>query len=304
MSFINDYKYLDNSQRRFFIFDSKANHGVYEDLDFKEYHWDRTRFNKVRTGDFFLYRRPQKASEVKNQFYIYGAGIVGSLVDSTKEINRIKPVFANIEHGEKFIDPILQSDLETFRWEFKDRKDTWEHFFQQYGMNQITEGDFWNLMNLAETEFVENEVVESKLKQDVLQYRVENKKAEVNVRGSDQSEFSRKVKLNYQYRCAITGISKKEFLVASHIIPWAENENHRKNPNNGICLSSLLDKAFDKGYIAFDEKYKLCISAQAMGDPFLFAYLIQYKGKKINIPKEYLPDLNFLNWHYENIFLK
>ena len=36
-----------------------------------------------------------------------------------------------------------------------------------------------------------------------------------------------------------------KLLVASHIIPWSENKEERLNPTNGICLSSLYDKAFD-----------------------------------------------------------
>jgi putative restriction endonuclease len=50
---------------RFFIFDSKNDHLIYGDKDFDEYHWDQARNNRPRVGDFFLYRRPQKASEVK-----------------------------------------------------------------------------------------------------------------------------------------------------------------------------------------------------------------------------------------------
>jgi putative restriction endonuclease len=48
--------------------------------------------------------------------------------------------------------------------------------------------------------------------------------------------------------------------VASHILPWAKNEEERLNPENGICLSSLHDKAFDKGYISINQKFEILIS--------------------------------------------
>src|SRR5690606_41470708 len=59
---------------------SKSDHLVYEDRDFKKYHWDQSKYNRVREGDFFLYRRPQKASEIKNQFYLYGAGRIAKII--------------------------------------------------------------------------------------------------------------------------------------------------------------------------------------------------------------------------------
>ncbi len=41
-----------------------------------------------------------------------------------------------------------------------------------------------------------------------------------------------------------------DLLIASHIIPWADGTPTQKlNPENGICLSALYDKAFDRGLI-------------------------------------------------------
>lgn len=76
----------------------------------------------------------------------------------------------------------------------------------------------------------------------------------------NQSLFREKVLSNYEYKCALTGIYIKSLLVASHIIPWAKNKQERLNPSNGICLSSLYDAAFDKGYIGFDQNYKTVLS--------------------------------------------
>ena len=148
------FQQLDLTDTRFFIFDSKSDHLVYEDRDFKEYHWDQSKYNRVREGDFFLYRRPQKASEIKNQFYLYGAGRIAKIIATNAipqnhQKRQTKPVFAEVIDGIRFIDPILQSDLEDFQWTFKPRGNTWAHFFQQYGMNEITADDFWRLLKLA-----------------------------------------------------------------------------------------------------------------------------------------------------------
>lgn len=66
----------------------------------------------------------------------------------------------------------------------------------------------------------------------------------------NQNVFRSMMLANYNTTCAITGITVPELLVASHIVPWAENEQERLNPENGICLSSLYDKAFDQGLIS------------------------------------------------------
>lgn len=309
MSSLLDFQKVELDDARFFIFDSKSDHLVYGDQDFKEYHWDRAKYNKVCTGDFFLYRRPQKASEIKNQFYLYGAGRIGQLIEVPNapipSKTRQKPVYATIEQSIAFENPILQSDLENFQWRFKTRGSTWEHFFQQYGMNEIHADDFWRLLEIGAqaNNYREFEASQTHVEQDVAHYYVGDKRANVKIRGAEQREFALKVKLNYQYQCAISGIKTKDFLVASHIIPWSENYEQRTNPRNGICLSSLLDKAFDTGFITLDEQFRVCIAHQVKQDPSLWAYLKHYKGQRLQVPKSYQPDQSFLAWHRQHVFL-
>lgn len=308
MSSLLDFYKVELGDARFFILDSKSDHLVYGDLDFEEYHWDRAKFNKVRPGDFFLYRRPQKASEIKNQFYIYGAGRIGQMIEvsnaSGPDKVRQKPVYATIEQGIAFENPILQSDLENFQWSFKTRGPTWEYFFQQYGMNEIHADDFWRLLNIGvQGNTYKFNASQTRVEQEVADYFVEDKRAHVKIRGVEQREFALKVKLNYQYQCAISGIKTKDFLVASHIIPWSENYAQRTNPRNGICLSSLLDKAFDTGFMTIDEKFKVCIANKALHDQSLYIYLKQYEGQRLQVPKSYQPDQNFLAWHRQHVFL-
>ncbi len=105
----------------------------------------------------------------------------------------------------------------------------------------------------------------------------------------NQSVFRQIVIANYAGKCAISGINIRELLVASHIIPWAKNENERLNPENGICLSTLYYTAFDKGFIGLNDKYEILISKelkQYEREPFystIFGYLTKkyYSSVKI-----------------------
>ncbi len=63
----------------------------------------------------------------------------------------------------------------------------------------------------------------------------------------------------WDYRCAVTGGGL--LLTASHIKPWRVSSNEeRLDPFNGICLSPLYDRAFDKGYITFNPNGALELS--------------------------------------------
>ena len=40
-----------------------------------------------------------------------------------------------------------------------------------------------------------------------------------------------------------------KLVITSHIVPWCEDSQNRLNPQNGLCLSALHDRAFDQGLI-------------------------------------------------------
>lgn len=120
--------------------------------------------------------------------------------------------------------------------------------------------------------------------------------------------FFRKIVLsNYNYKCALTQIDLSELLVASHIIPWAENEKERLNPENGICLSSLYDKAFDCGLISFTDKGLVLFSnrlSNNVGKEYYNKYFLPIKGQCLDHPTKYPINPLFLEWHRDNIFNK
>ena len=129
-------------------------------------------------------------------------------------------------------------------------------------------------------------------------------------RRKGQDYFRRMILTNYDCRCALTGIDIPELLLASHIIPWRDksHKEERLNPCNGICLSALYDKAFDKGLITFSpDDYTVCISS-ALREYETKEYYDRHFGciieRKITLPAEYLPDREFLAYHRDFIFQK
>ncbi len=67
-------------------------------------------------------------------------------------------------------------------------------------------------------------------------------------------------------RCALTEISVRDILTASHIIPWAEDEALRLEGTNGVLLCAHLDRLFDRHLISFDEEGRLIGSRRLNAD--------------------------------------
>jgi len=137
----------------------------------------------------------------------------------------------------------------------------------------------------------------------------ENLKGDVKLREVktrvNQNIFRQIVIANYSVKCAISGIDIPDLLVASHIIPWAENEEHRLNPENGLCLSSLYDKAFDKGYIGINHNFEIILSTflkKKNKEEYFAKFFSPFDGKKIILPRKYHPNKNFLQYHLDTIF--
>ncbi|WP_017668048.1 HNH endonuclease [Sandarakinorhabdus sp. AAP62] len=75
-----------------------------------------------------------------------------------------------------------------------------------------------------------------------------------------QEFFRRAVLGNFNNHCCATGIAIPRLLVASHIVPWADDRYNRLNPANGLCLAATHDKAFDAGLITLDNDFRWEIS--------------------------------------------
>ena len=121
-----------------------------------------------------------------------------------------------------------------------------------------------------------------------------------------QAFFRKAVLASYEGRCCVTGLSAQRLLVASHIVPWADDLKNRLNPRNGLCLSSLHDKAFDAGLMTLSADYRIVMSqaANSLADePFAASGLLAYAGQKIRLPAKFTPDEAFLAHHRTRIFL-
>lgn len=153
----------------------------------------------------------------------------------------------------------------------------------------------------------EDKTIEDKFS-DVLQ-GIEHLKGEYKVREVktrvNQNIFRQIVIANYSGKCAVSGIDILDLLVASHIIPWSKSEEERLNPENGICLSPLYDRAFDKGFIGINEKFEIVLSNELKKkskEEYHEKYFASLFGSKIILPKKYYPKKDFLQYHLDTIF--
>jgi putative restriction endonuclease len=195
-------------------------------------------------------------------------------------------------------------------------------YHQERGIRGLTGGikqvePIWNefISNKAELLFesekilasLENKTLETKFA-DILS-GTENLKGETKLREVktrvNQNVFRQIVLANYNTKCAISGIDLPDLLVASHIIPWAKNEEERLNPENGICLSALYDRAYDKGLIGITDKYQIIISLVLKSNDNKGYYPLNFgslNGTILNLPQKYLPKKEFLQFHLDTVF--
>ncbi len=129
-------------------------------------------------------------------------------------------------------------------------------FFVEYVRNLETlhafgqsQQDFAILEEVTRMEIVPNaEVIQqvSQPRQEVVQ--AISKKQRNN-------SFRARVLRAYNYRCAFSGIQLR-LVDAAHIVP-VSYETSTDETSNGIALSSIHHKAYDKGLITFNEKYQI-----------------------------------------------
>lgn len=129
-------------------------------------------------------------------------------------------------------------------------------------------------------------------------YYAENIPTQTTRRQGHQ-DFASLIKENYNYECAICGITEPEFLVAAHISRWADDEENRINPANGMCLCALHDRAFEYGYIAIDDALRVVISSKLSQNSPLYSMLKTHENSELKKPLSNEPSLKFLKKHRE-----
>jgi putative restriction endonuclease len=122
----------------------------------------------------------------------------------------------------------------------------------------------------------------------------------------NQGFFRAAVLAAYGTRCCITGLSIPQLLIASHIVPWSVDVKNRTNPRNGLCLNATHDRAFDCGLLTITPDSKVKLSPKIKRDTADKAareFLLEYDGVSVSLPRRFAPDVDFIRYHNERIFL-
>ena len=115
----------------------------------------------------------------------------------------------------------------------------------------------------------------------------------------NQRFFRDMIMAAYNDTCCITGLRNRELLVAGHIQPWGVDEGNRLNPRNGLALNYLHDKAFEIGLITITENYTVKVSKvlKKNSEKPNLSLFRKFEGRKIYLPRRFLPDIEFLRNH-------
>ena len=119
-----------------------------------------------------------------------------------------------------------------------------------------------------------------------------------------QGFFRDAILSSYTTSCCVTGLAIPECLIASHIVPWSEDERHRTDPSNGLCLSATFDRLFDAGLMTVTPDLVVCFSSRITESKSRIdeELLCRYQGQPIRRPQRFLPATEHLVWHYRNRF--
>lgn len=105
--------------------------------------------------------------------------------------------------------------------------------------------------------------------------------------------------------CCVTGISIRQCLIASHVIPWSVNEKLRADPTNGLCLTATFDRLFDSGLMTVEQDLTLCFSQEVLRAECkpVRELIAAYQGQEIRRPQRFVPKAQCLEWHRDNVFI-
>ncbi len=116
----------------------------------------------------------------------------------------------------------------------------------------------------------------------------------------NQARFRQAVLASYHATCCVSGLRHEKLVIASHIVPWSEDIHNRLNPQNGLCLSALHDRAFDQGLMTVLPDYTVRVAPDLLArsrDTFMADALLRYDGARITLPERFAPASGFLHWH-------
>jgi putative restriction endonuclease len=119
-----------------------------------------------------------------------------------------------------------------------------------------------------------------------------------------QAFFRDAVLSSYESTCCVTELAIPECLIASHIVPWSEDESLRTDPSNGLCLSATFDRLFDAGLMTITSDLNVRLSSRILKSRRVETrdLLCCYHDRPIRRPNRFLPNPDRLEWHRINRF--
>jgi len=191
------------------------------------------------------------------------------------------------------LDPSLQArGIKGAQNSSKLDKEIWEEFYNNWE-NLAFESEMLLFQKIQQKiPIEEQEIKEGKEKERIVKTRV------------NQSFFRSTLLASYNNKCCITGITKTEFLIASHIVPWSIDSNNRLNPRNGILINALHDKAFEYGYITISTDYKVLVCSELLKsiETVSVDYFKNIHNQNLILPSRFLPDIEFIKYHNQEKF--
>ncbi len=259
---------------------------IFEVLDADRAHWTHDQL----LAAFYLYLQ-LKPSEIQNEYVAVSqfAKSIGkpkqSVASKLRTFTQLDPVLA--EKSIKASDNVTTAD-----------KSVWDEFRGDWTATTLIAGEAYeNLMGSYEATAAINQA--SAGDAAFLFKEGETKEAIVQVR-KNQYVFRKAVMTSYDSTCCITGLKNPRLLIASHIVPWAEDTVNRLNPENGLCLSALHDRAYDQGLITVLPDYSVKTNQSLLderGNDFLNDALLKFDGQQIRLPGRFRPNPEFLEKH-------
>jgi putative restriction endonuclease len=119
--------------------------------------------------------------------------------------------------------------------------------------------------------------------------------------------FRRIVVSAYEYRCAFCELQvlnslNQHIVDGAHIKPFSQFRDDRFD--NGLSLCKNHHWAFDRGWFTVDDDYRIVVSNDLREESPHARTMRDFHGQNIILPAQqsYLPRIEALHWHRENVF--
>lgn len=122
-----------------------------------------------------------------------------------------------------------------------------------------------------------------------------------------QAAFRERVLASFDDTCCISGIRTPGLIQACHIKPFRickkeGAESQKMDVRNGLCMSILHHKAFDKGLFTIDEDHCVLLSSSLDGLPRDDTFFLPFEGSRIRETPRTMIGEEYLEYHRKNIF--